>query len=86
MSGKNSVREAAMSIGHSQSQEADREPAERTEDRFMKSIDGFSPGILAHPKLYLKQTAAARLVPIDDQERIVQFGDKDPLPEYTPKA
>src|SRR5438309_1821044 len=55
MSGKNKSREGSMSVGDAPIPEPkSEEPAEKAEtgeDMFTRSIDGFSPGILGHPKL-----------------------------------
>lgn len=51
-------------------------------ERFTRSIDGFSPGTLAHPRLYLNPEKTYGIVSKEDQEYLVRMGQNDPLPEY----
>ena len=54
----------------------------QVEEMFTRSVDGFSPGILDHPKLYLQPEKSYRIVPKKDQERLLRFAREEPLPEH----
>jgi hypothetical protein len=91
MSAKNKVREVSMSVGDVSAPDPKRDAvekadaAETAEGMFTASVDGFSPGILGHPKLYLDPEKSYRIVPKKDQERLLRFAIEEPLPEHRPR-